>query len=125
MRPVDHFFSGLARLESSLRSGTAPGNAAMERLSRDFSALVAPVIGAAAGGELFTRTRERLETHGGSLARFGAMAAFFLGEFDDTSMDLEDDDWEDIRETLEEVSGEIRMDTLTVLMRELLSRGKM
>jgi hypothetical protein len=39
-------------------------------------------------------------------------------------MSLADDDWEDIRETLEEVAGEMNMDTLTALMGDLLSRGK-
>ena len=125
MRPIDHFFSRLIRLESSLRPGTALDHAAAEQLSRDFSALVGPVIGAAAAAELFDRARERLEKRGGSPAGFGALAAFFLGEFDENSMSLADDDWEDIRETLEEVSGEIRMDTLTVLMGDLLARGKL
>ncbi|MDR0623238.1 MAG: hypothetical protein LBG10_02295 [Treponema sp.] len=124
MRPVDHFFSQAARLESSLRPGSAPEPAAMERLSRNFIALVGPVIGAAAAEELFIRARERLERRGGSLTGLGSLAAFFLGEFDGAAMGLADDDWEDIRETLEEVSGEINMDTLTVLMGDLLARRK-
>ncbi|MDR0624178.1 MAG: hypothetical protein LBG10_07085 [Treponema sp.] len=121
MRPIDHFFSGLARLESSLRPGeTAPA----ERLARDFSSLVGPVIGAAPAEQLFFRAWERREKRGGSLSDLGALAAFFLGDFDDASMSLGDEDWEDIRETLEEVSEEMNMETLTALMGELLGRGK-
>jgi hypothetical protein len=50
------------------------------------------------------------------------MAAFFLGEYDD-SMSLGDEDWDDIRETLEEAAGEMEINTLTELMAELLKRG--
>ncbi|MDR2257645.1 MAG: hypothetical protein LBE14_00695, partial [Treponema sp.] len=131
MRPIDHFFSRLTRLYATLRPGTGPDSASADRLRRDFIALVGPVTGAVAAEELFIRARERLEKRGGGGAdaapdqmpktrsalerpgcrRFGSLAAFFLGEFDGASMSLEDDDWEDIRETLEEVSGEINMDT--------------
>ncbi|GHV75166.1 hypothetical protein AGMMS49940_24680 [Spirochaetia bacterium] len=38
-------------------------------------------------------------------------------------MPLEGDDWETIRNTLEDVSGEMDINTLTALMGELLSRG--
>jgi hypothetical protein len=123
MRPVDHFFSQLTRLEASLRPGAGLDAAAADRLRRDFSVLIAPVIGAAAAGELFDRARERLDRYG--YRRIGALAAFFLGEFDDASMSLEQDDWEDIRETLEEVSGGMNLDALTALMGELLARGKL
>ncbi|MDR1238612.1 MAG: hypothetical protein LBK27_00700, partial [Treponema sp.] len=74
--------------------------------------------------QLFIRERERLDSRGGSPAGFGSLAAFFLGEFDGASMNLEDDEWEDIRETLEEVSGAMNLNTLTLLMGDLLSRGK-
>jgi hypothetical protein len=124
MRPIDHFFSRLTRLESSLRPGSGLEPAAAARLAGDFTALVGPVIGAAAAEELFVRARERLERRGGFPAGLGSLAAFFLGEFDGASMSLEDEDWEDIRETLEEVSGEMNLDTLTALMGDLLARGK-
>jgi hypothetical protein len=123
MRPIDHFFSQITRLEAALRPGEGLDAASADRLRRDFCALTAPVIGAAAAEQLFSRAWERLENRHGC-RRFGALAAFFLGEFDGASMTLEDDDWEDIRETLEEVSGEINLDTLTALMGELLTRGK-
>jgi hypothetical protein len=124
MRPIDHFFSGLARLESSLRPGTVLDAASAERLSRDFTSLVGPVIGAAPAEQFFFRARERLEKRGGSPADLGVLAAFFLGDFDDSSMSLGDEDWEDIRETLEEASEEMNLETLTALMGELLHRGK-
>jgi hypothetical protein len=97
----------------------------MEYLSRDFAALTGPVIGGPTAADIFDRTRERIQAaKTASLRRLGALAAFFLGEFDDTAMELETEDWEDIRETLEDISGEINLDTLTSLMGELLSRGK-
>jgi hypothetical protein len=124
MRPIDRFFSGLARLESSLRPGAVPDAALRERLSRDFTSLTGPVIGPVPAEQLFFRAWERLEKRGGSLADLGALAAFFLGDFDDSSMSLGDDDWEDIRETLEEVSADMNLEALTALMGELLDRGK-
>jgi hypothetical protein len=129
MRPIDLFFSRIGRLEA------APGfdRRRLARLSGDFAALVAPLIGERTAGELFNRALERAGCPGGaekpggghSLQSLGAIAAFFTGEFDDETMSLEDEDWEDIRETLEEISGEIDMNVLTALMGELLSRGKL
>ena len=51
------------------------------------------------------------------------MAAFFLGEYDSPSMPLDQADWQEIRGTLEDVSGEMDLNILTALMGELLSRG--
>ncbi|GHV31858.1 hypothetical protein AGMMS4952_21250 [Spirochaetia bacterium] len=108
MRPIDHFFS---KLDSADRKG----------LEQEFSRLVAPVIGAAAAADLCNRIPDT--------KKLGAMVAFFLGEYDEQSMPLERtvllerDDWYTIKETLEDVSGEIDINTLTSLMGELLSRG--
>jgi hypothetical protein len=128
MRPIDFFFSRLGRLEA------APSfdGKQLARLSGDFAALVSPLIGERTAGELFNRALKRAECPGGtekpgrkpSLQNLGAIAAFFTGEFDDATMILGDEDWEDIRETLEEISGEIDINVLTTLMGELLSRGK-
>ena len=122
MRPIDQFFFRIGRVEA------APGfdEKQLARLSGDFAALVAPLTGKRTAGELFDRALERVERPGGggSLRKLGAIAAFFIGEFDDETMSLEDEDWEDIRETLEEISGEIDMNVLTALMGELLNRGK-
>jgi hypothetical protein len=88
----------------------------------EFLALASPVIGREAAEALFARSRER---HGaGAPEKLDAIAAFLVGEYND-SMGLEKGDWEDLRETLEEVAGEINLDTLTLLMGELLSRGKL
>ncbi|GHU60549.1 hypothetical protein FACS189445_0140 [Spirochaetia bacterium] len=119
MRPIDHFFSKLASLESSLRvpaSGLPPQD--RRRLEQDFCRLIAPVLGAAAAADLCNRTLDRGP---GGLQKLGAMAAFFLGEYDGET--LEDEDWQEIRETLEDVSGDMDLNTLTSLMDELLSRG--
>ncbi|GHV45905.1 hypothetical protein AGMMS49546_32910 [Spirochaetia bacterium] len=120
MRPVDHFLSQLDKLE---RSGQALDAAGGDRLVREFVSLCAAVIGAAAAEDLCRSILERLRGSAKpALQRLGFAAAFLLGEFDD-SMNLDQGDWEDIRETLEDVSGEMNLDTLTALMGELLSRG--
>jgi hypothetical protein len=130
MRPIDHFFSQLERLERSLKPGELPAQRDLDYLSRDFTTLTGPVIGAPAAADMFDRALLRAGCGGiqaaktVSLERFGAIAAFFIGEFDENTMELETEDWEDIRDTLEDISEEINIETLTSLMGELLSRGK-
>jgi hypothetical protein len=121
MRPVEHFLSKLDRVSS------APWDDRTRlRFERDFGALVAPVLGAAVAADLYNRTLDR-PVHNAAphaaLRKLGCMAAFFLGEYDEATMPLEKDDWDEIRGTLEDVSGEIDLTTLTALMGELLSRG--
>jgi hypothetical protein len=125
MRPAEHFFSKLVLVEGSLRSGLISlSGQDREHLAQGFSRLTAPVLGAAAAEDLAYRSLERLEGRpSGALRRLGAMAAFFLGEYDDASMSLEDEDWEEIRGTLEDLAGDMDLQTLTALMGELLSRG--
>jgi hypothetical protein len=128
MRPIDRFFSQLSRLEA----GPGPDRKQLARVSGDFAALVAPLTGKRTAGELFDRALGRAERSGGpgkpgerpSFQNLGAIAAFFTGEFDDETMSLGDEDWEDLRETLEEISGEMDIEVLTALMGELLNRGK-
>jgi hypothetical protein len=117
MRPVDHF---LAKAD---RASVAPlDSQTRKRFERDFTALVAPVLGAAVAADLYNRTLDRAAADS-ALGKLGAMAAFFLGEYDEKTMPLDGDDWEEIRGTLEDVSEEIDLKTLTALMGELLSRG--
>jgi hypothetical protein len=52
----------------------------------------------------------------------GYIAAFFLGEYDDAPMPLEAEDWQKIRETIEDASKEIDITVLTSLMDGILSR---
>jgi hypothetical protein len=123
MKESDHFLSRLIALESS-----GPDRSAGESLAREFSRLLSPVIGAAPAEALFARSFDRLggrAPKAGGLRRLGYMAAFFLGEYDDPSMPLMAEDWREIRETLEEASGDIPLNLLTTLMGELLSRGKL
>ncbi|GHV04383.1 hypothetical protein FACS189485_09680 [Spirochaetia bacterium] len=122
MRPVDHFLSQLDKLERGSAAALAAGE---DRLVRDFVGLCAPVTGASAAEYLCRSILDRLRSvTPPPLQKIGFTAAFLLGEFDD-SMKLDQDDWEDIRETLEDISGEMNLDTLTALMGELLSRGKL
>jgi hypothetical protein len=117
MRPVDHFLSKLDRVSS------APWDDQTRlRFERDFGSLVAPVLGASVAADLYNRTLDRAAP-GAALRKLGFMAAFFLGDYDEATMPLEKDDWDEIRGTLEDVSGEIDLTTLTTLMGELLSRG--
>jgi hypothetical protein len=75
-----------------------------------------------AAADLYNRTLNRVPG-GAGLQKLGAMAAFFLGDYDEETMPLDKEDWEEIRGTLEDVSEEIDIKTLTGLMGELLSRG--
>jgi hypothetical protein len=120
MRPLDQFFSQLVRLEQSLQSVVLEQETA-DHLMGEFSRLLAPVIGGPAAEDLCFRTLERIRGKApAALQRVGNMAAFFLGEYDD-SLKLEDEDWIEIQETLEDASGEMNIDILTDLMGELLS----
>ncbi|MDR1904745.1 MAG: hypothetical protein LBQ88_20965 [Treponema sp.] len=93
-------------------------------MAGDFSALIGPIIGKAAAEGIYYRTLERDAVQSAPLDKIGALAAFFLGEYDD-SMPLDAGDWEDIQETLKEVSEEIDINTLGSLMGELVSRHKL
>jgi hypothetical protein len=124
MRPIERFFSQLEKWEQSLQSqDLAPQD--RDRIIRDFANLAGPIIGVPAAEDICFRTLDRLSGEkSGDLKKIGAMAAFFLGEYDGFP-ELETEDWEDIRETLEDVSGDITLDTLTELMGDLLSRGRL
>jgi hypothetical protein len=115
MRPVDHFLSKADRASALDRQTRL-------RFEQDFSALAAPVLGATAAADLYNRTLNRVPGNA-ALGKLGAMAAFFLGDYDEETMPLEKEDWEEIRGTLEDVSEEIDIKTLTGLMGDLLSRG--
>jgi hypothetical protein len=117
MRPADHFLSKADRV-----SAAALDRQTRLRFERDFSALVAPVLGAMAAADLYNRTLNRAPGNT-ALRKLGGMAAFFLGDYDEETMPLEKEDWEEIQGTLEDVSEEIDIRTLTSLMGELLSRG--
>jgi hypothetical protein len=117
MRPADHFLAKVDRVSSGVLDDQT-----RRRFERDFSVLVAPVLGAAVAADLYNRTLDRVAADA-ALRKLGAMAAFFLGDYDEKTMPLERDDWEEIRGTLEDVSEEIDIKTLTTLMGELLSRG--
>jgi hypothetical protein len=117
MRPADHFLSKADRISPAALDGQT-----RRRFEGDFVALVAPVLGSAVAADLYNRTLARAPADA-ALRKLGAMAAFFLGNYDDATMPLEQDDWEEIRGTLEDVSEEIDLKILTALMGELLSRG--
>lgn len=134
-RPIDRFYSQLTTLENR-RTAIGLGPEDRDYIVREFTRLIAPMLGAPAAGELCLRTLDRIAGREGAalpaaqpiaaptLQRLGAIAAFLLGEYDDT-VPLEAEDWDDIRETLEDVSGEMDLAALTTLMGELLSRGKL
>jgi hypothetical protein len=124
MRPADHFLSLLSR-HSPGQGGFSRKSSEFDYLKREFSSLVGPVLGRRRAEEFFERAGERIERDGGSPLRLGAAAAFFLQEFDDRDMKLKEEDWEDIRETLNEASEEIDLEVLTKLMADLMERGKL
>lgn len=75
----------------------------------------APILGEVAAEDLF-QSIDLPE-------KYDSIAAFFRGEFSDAAMPLESEDWSLILETVKRVSGDIDIDTLTMLMNDLLSRG--
>jgi hypothetical protein len=126
MRPIDHFCSRLAQLEQAQKHPAfAPEPETADRLVREFSRLLSPIIGGPAAEDLCFRTLERSRGKDPEvLQKLGNIAAFFLGEYDDT-MELAKEDWLEIQSTLEDASEEMDIDTLTGLMGELLSVGKL
>jgi hypothetical protein len=126
MRPLDRFFSQLAQLEQAQKSPEiALEREAADHLIREFSRLLTPIIGGPASEDLCFRTLERNRGKNPAvLQKLGNIAAFFLGEYEDT-MKLDEEDWIEIQETLQDVSEEIDIDTLTGLMGELLSVGEL
>jgi hypothetical protein len=121
---INHFFSEIDALERSPKGAFPLDPRDREFLGRDFSQLLAPVIGGPPAEDLFYRTLDRVSREeGGSLQKLGYKAAFFLGEYDDASMTLDAEDWQEIKETIEDASEEINLVALTSLMDGLLSRG--
>ncbi|MDR2258890.1 MAG: hypothetical protein LBE14_07055 [Treponema sp.] len=123
MRPLDRFFSQLEQARKSPE--IAREGEAADHLIREFSRLLTPIIGSPASEDLCFRTLERNRGKNTEvLQKLGNIAAFFLGEYEDT-MKLDEEDWIEIQETLQDVSEEMDIDTLTGLMGELLSVGKL
>jgi hypothetical protein len=119
MRPIDHFISRLDKLPVSLQD-----SGALDRIGQDLVSLIAPVTGIGPAKDFSNRILDRIKTNTtDSPQKLGYMAAFFLGEYDDASMPLEAEDWQEIRETIEDASEEIDIAALTSLMNGLLSRG--
>jgi hypothetical protein len=107
-------------LEQSLQSVILNRETA-DHLILEFSRLLTPVIGGPVSEDLCFRTLERIRGKAPeALQRVGNIAAFFLGEYNDT-LKLEEEDWIEIQETLEDASEEMNIDTLTALMGKLLS----
>jgi hypothetical protein len=121
MSPVDHFIARLDRLAASLTGDIAP--LSMEQVKREFVALIAPVLGLSPAEHLVAYIQEHIgKDTPNSLRKMGYIAAFFLGEYDDASMPLEAEDWQEIQETIEDASEKIDITVLTSLMDGLLSR---
>jgi hypothetical protein len=119
MRPIDRFMSQLDKSPVPLHDAER-----LNRLGRDLVSLIAPAIGIGPAEDFSSRLLDRIKTNTtGSLRKIGYMAAFFLGEYDDASMPLEAEDWQEIKEIIEDASEEIDIAALTILMNGLLSRG--
>ena len=126
MHPIDHYFSILTGAGRSLSviDLKAPVLQPNSPPAREFSRRLAPVIGADAAERLYSRTVTTLAgKKPEALAKLMFMAAFFLGVYEDNTMTLEEQDWRDIRDTIEDASEVMNLDTLTSLMDALLSTG--
>lgn len=115
MRPSDHFFTELDRIAK---------RADLSEAERAFVRMTAPVVGEDAAAELF---RGWVDRYGSgqppSYAHLGYIAAFIVGEYDDATMKLGDDDWEAIRDVVSAEAESMNLEELTRLMGELVSRG--
>jgi hypothetical protein len=129
MKPIDHFFSQIDVVVRSFRGNNLifsdrEGQQSQDRLMNAFSSLTAPVIGKTAADDICLYCLNKLEGENPeSLQKLGFIAAFLLGEYDENSMNLDSSDWNEIKDTLNDVSGEINLDTLTELLGDLLNRG--
>jgi hypothetical protein len=129
MKPIDHLFSQIDSVVRSFRGAVLvfsdrEGQQTKDRLINAFSSLTAPIVGKTAAGDLCLYCLEKIEGQSlENLQKLGFIAAFLIGEFDDDTMNLEYDDWNEIKETLNDVSGEINLDTLTELLGDLLDRN--
>jgi hypothetical protein len=140
MLTADHFLSQLAAI-ASRAAADIPDN---KWIAAEFIRLVSPSIGRVPAANLaFTYLFEKRpspdvseavpvvpavpaadsEDKARRLLKLGYIVAFFLGQYDDDSMDLEKEDWQNIRSILEEASDEINIDTLTIHMGNLLEHG--
>ncbi len=122
MRPVEHFLSELnKRFQNNepLEEGIET-----DRLFIAFSNLVTPHLGLQGAEELFKYWKDSYAAHGApDYLRLGYIAAFIVNEYDEGSMTLTREDFEEIRDTLSSLADEMHIDTLTTLMAELVSRG--
>ncbi|GAB1481918.1 hypothetical protein MASR2M78_07330 [Treponema sp.] len=124
MHAVDHFYSELVALEKRNRGlPDADGKMAMDT-SRSFNALVAPIVGADASNDAFLDWLDRYgKLNPVQYSKLGHIAAFFLGDYDDETMDLVPDDWKALREIVSDAAEQLDLDTLSRLMSDLLSHG--
>jgi hypothetical protein len=121
MRESDHFYSELVQVARRNRGSLA---AAIEEASLAFSQLVSSIVGADIADELFGWWQERYA--GGAAPQWeklGHIAAFTLGDYDETTMDLDKDDWVAIRDILSGAADELDLDVLSRLMADLVSHG--
>jgi len=117
MRASEHFYSELDGI--SRRNETK-----LDYAERAFAKLTAPVVGETASEELFRWWAER---HAAAAPfrweKLGHLASFVLGDYDDSTMDLDSDDWAAVRDIVSAEAEEMNLDDLTRLMAELVSRG--
>jgi hypothetical protein len=121
MKPSDHFYS---ELDASARRNRGLFTAAVESAALSFSRLVSPTVGGDVADELFGWWRERYGlSDQPRWEKLGHIASFVLGDYDDTTMDLDRDDWEAIRDVLSDAADELDLDVLGKLMADLVSHG--
>jgi len=126
MRPAEHFLSVLDTLQRSQRSdgSNIPETSVVDKIRKDFSRLLSPLIDISVGETLFdswwNRNRSLPMPRWASL---GYMGAFILNEYDEATMPLDQEDWIDLRDAITDGAEEMDLDTLTELLDRLLARG--
>ncbi|NJL26124.1 MAG: hypothetical protein HC902_13805 [Calothrix sp. SM1_5_4] len=121
MRASDHFYS---ELDAAARRNVVHRALQSRVLALAFSRLVAPVVGDDVALELFNWWQERYGAGEGPIwEKLAHIASFVLGDYDGATMDLDEADWEAIRDILSDAAEVLDLDVLSRLMVELVSRG--
>lgn len=119
MKAVDHFLSILERNFSPNIQDSD-----LQFLRHNFYTYSKPIIGSTGSASLFEYWRKNyLQEDRASFMKLGYLAAFLMEEYEAVSMPLDQEDFLELRDTLNDAAEEMNMDVLTSLMSMLVSSG--
>jgi len=134
MRPADHLYSELEAVSHSLQAAKARAPeksvastiSAIDGAKTIFMRLAIPILGESAASEIFAWWSGRYGTENEPrFEKLAHIASFLIGDYDSAKLDLDADDWVNIRDSISAEAEEMNMDTLSRLMTDLVDRGAM